>query len=884
MWTTNKIRQSFLDFFKGKGHEVVVSAPLVPQNDPTLMFVNAGMVPFKDLFTGLETRPYKTATSSQKCVRAGGKHNDLENVGYTARHHTFFEMLGNFSFGGYFKEHAITYAWEFLTDVLGIDKNRLVVTVYHTDEEAADLWKKVARLRDDQIIRISTNDNFWSMGDTGPCGPCSEVFYDHGDHIAGGLPGTPEEDGDRFVEIWNLVFMQYNQREDGTRVDLPNPSIDTGAGLERLAAVLQNTHDNYEIDLFKNLIQRSIELTEAFEAKHLTSHRIIADHLRSSSFLIADGILPSNEGRGYVLRRIMRRAMRHAYLLGTKEPLMYRLAPTLMAEMGETYPELGRAQALIVETLKREEERFRKTLGRGLKLLEEEQEKLSDLRTLPGDVAFKLYDTYGFPLDLTQDILRTHNQSVDIDGFKTAMDAQKAEARQSWSGSGEEKEEAIWFELANKIPPTEFLGYAHSTAQGQVLALVQQGKSIEKVTKGEVLVITNQTPFYAESGGQVGDQGRLTAAGFMGVVTDCTKKAGKFFAHHVTLEDGCLSVGDVLELLVDHKKRNLTKANHSATHLLHATLRQYLGEQVVQKGSLVGPNRLRFDFSFNSPLSALQLQAVEDQVNDLIRANTSVQTKIMIPDEALKIGAMALFGEKYGDEVRVLSMGESHDKDHTSYSVEFCGGTHVKRTGDIGYFKITAESGVAAGVRRIEAQTGPGAEAYARGIEDISVALSSRLKTKPSLLTERVAALMEEKKTLERDVKKLKEKIAFGGSQEENQGPSKDIKKIGSFSYLAKTLEDSNAQDLKPAADAFKKQIKSGVVVLGSNAQGKASLVVAVTADLTDKISAVDLVRIGSKALGGKGGGGRPDMAQAGGPDVDALVRAYGEIEKALIA
>ncbi|NCP61638.1 MAG: alanine--tRNA ligase [Alphaproteobacteria bacterium] len=882
MWTTNKIRQSFLDFFKSKGHEVVRSAPLVPQNDPTLMFVNAGMVPFKNVFTGLETRPYKSATSSQKCVRAGGKHNDLENVGYTARHHTFFEMLGNFSFGGYFKEHAITYAWEFLTDVLGIDKNRLVVTVYHTDDEAAELWKKIAGLNNDRIIRISTNDNFWSMGDTGPCGPCSEIFYDHGSHIQGGLPGTPEEDGDRFVEIWNLVFMQYNQLDDGTQVDLPNPSIDTGAGLERLAAVLQNTHDNYEIDLFKHLIQTSIELTGRFEAKYLTSHRIIADHLRSGSFLIADGVLPSNEGRGYVLRRIMRRAMRHAYLLGAKEPLIYRLAPTLITEMGEAYPELARAQALITETLKLEEERFRRTLGRGLKLLEEEQEKLSHSKVLPGDIAFKLYDTYGFPLDLTQDILRSHNQSVDIPGFNAAMEEQKAEARQSWSGSGEEKEEAIWFELAQKLPPTEFLGYSHTTAQGQVLALVQQGKSIEKATRGDVFVIMNQTPFYAESGGQVGDQGRLTAAGFMGLVTDCTKKAGKLFVHRVALEDGSLSVGDVLELLVDEKKRNLTKANHSATHLLHATLRHYLGDQVVQKGSLVGPNRLRFDFSFNSPLSSLQLQAVEDQVNDLIRANSSVQTKIMIPDDALKVGAMALFGEKYGEEVRVLSMGKSADTDHTSYSVEFCGGTHVKRTGDIGYFKITSESGVAAGVRRIEAQTGPGAEAYARGLENISNTLSARLKTKPSLLTERLEALIEEKRNLERDLKKLKEKLTFGGTDDVNQETTKDIKIIGAFSYLAKTLEDSNPQDLKPAADAFKKQIKSGVIVLGSNAQGKASLVVAVTEDLTDKISAVDLVRIGSKALGGTGGGGRPDMAQAGGPDVEALANAYGEIEKAL--
>lgn len=884
MWTTNKIRQSFLDFFQSKGHEIISSSPLVPQNDPTLMFVNAGMVPFKDVFTGLETHSYKTAASAQKCVRAGGKHNDLENVGYTARHHTFFEMLGNFSFGAYFKEEAITYAWTFLTEILHIDKDRLVVTVYHTDDEAAALWKKIARLPDHKIIRISTADNFWSMGNTGPCGPCSEIFYDHGDSIEGGLPGTPAEEGDRFVEIWNLVFMQYNQLEDGTRVDLPNPSIDTGAGLERLAAVLQKTHDNYEIDLFKHLIQASIELTNAFDVKHLTSHRILADHLRSSCFLIADGVLPSNEGRGYVLRRIMRRAMRHAYLLGTKESLLYRLVPVLMTEMGDAYPELIRAQALIIETLKLEEERFRKTLGRGLKLLENEQEELSNSNILSGAVAFKLYDTYGFPLDLTQDILRAHGQEVDIDAFNAAMEAQKAEARKSWSGSGGAKDDAIWFDLAQTVPPTEFLGYTHTATQGQVIALVQNGKNVKGVTQGEALVIMNQTPFYGESGGQVGDQGRLTAAGFMGVVTNCTKKVGKFIVHHVTLEEGGLSVGDVLDLLVDEKQRNLTRANHSATHLLHATLRHYLGDQVVQKGSLVGPNRLRFDFSFNAPLSVVQLQAVEDQVNDMIRANTPVETKVMIPEDALQIGAMALFGEKYGDEVRVLSMGEIDDVDHRFYSIEFCGGTHVQRTGDIGYFKITGESGIAAGVRRIEAQTGPGAEGYARHLEEISSTLSSRLKTKPSLLEERVVSLIEEKKNLERDLKKLKEKLAFGGNNGENQDTLKGVKKIGSFVYLAKTLEDSNPQDLKPAADTFKKQIKSGVVVLGSNVQGKASLVVAVTADLTHKISAVDLVRIGSKTLGGKGGGGRPDMAQAGGPHGDELTNAYGAIEKALVS
>lgn len=879
MWTTNKIRQSFLEFFKDKGHAVVASAPLVPQNDPTLMFINAGMVPFKDVFTGLETRDYTTATSAQKCVRAGGKHNDLENVGYTARHHTFFEMMGNFSFGAYFKEKAITYAWTYLTDVLGMDKSRLYVTVYHTDEEAAKIWKEVTGFDDDRIIRISTTDNFWSMGDTGPCGPCSEIFYDHGAHIEGGLPGTPEEEGDRFVEIWNLVFMQYNQQDDGARVDLPNPSIDTGAGLERLAAVLQGTSNNYEIDLFKHLINESIELTNASDAEQLTSHRIIADHLRSSSFLIADGVLPSNEGRGYVLRRIMRRAMRHAYLLGAKEPLMPQLVATLVGEMGDAYPELGRAQALITETLRLEEERFRKTLGRGLKLLEDERVGLDKGAKLPGDVAFKLYDTYGFPLDLTQDILRSHDQDVDTEGFNEAMEVQKVEARKSWSGSGGAKDEAIWFELAQNLSPTEFLGYTCAESHSQVLALVQGGKSVSIVSKGDAFLITNQTPFYAESGGQVGDQGRATAAGFMARVTGCTKKVGKLFVHHVTLEDGAVEVGDSLHLIVDEKQRALTQANHSATHILHAALRKMLGDQVVQKGSLVGPHRLRFDFSFNQPLSVTQLQVVEDQVNDIIRANTSTQTKIMIPEDALQTGAVALFGEKYGDEVRVISMGASDCVDHFYYSIEFCGGTHVARTGDIGYFKITGESGVAAGVRRIEAQTGPGAEAYARGLEGVSVSLSSVLKTKPDKLLDRVKALLEERKALERDVKKLKEKVAMGSGAE---GASQGVKKIGEINYLAKTLEGSSPQELKPAADRFKQQIGSGVVVLGCDLEGKASLVVAVSADLIDKISAVDLVRIGSQAVGGKGGGGRPDMAQAGGPDGQNLAKAYGEIEKSL--
>lgn len=883
MWTTQKIRQSFLTFFQDKGHTIVASAPLVPQNDPTLMFVNAGMVPFKDVFTGLEKRPYTTATTAQKCVRAGGKHNDLENVGYTARHHTFFEMMGNFSFGEYFKEKAILYAWTFVTEVLGIDKSRLVVTVYHTDQEAIDLWKTISDLPDERILRITTDDNFWSMGDMGPCGPCSEIFYDHGDHIPGGMPGTPDEDGDRFVEIWNLVFMQYNKLPDGTREMLPNPSIDTGAGLERLAAVMQDTHNNFETDIFKKLIQASIQESGAFQAEHITSHRIIADHLRSSSFLIADGVLPSNEGRGYVLRRIMRRAMRHAYLLGATEPLMHKLVPALVAEMGEAYPELTRAQALIIETLKLEEERFLKTLGRGLKLLEEEQKALKPGQPLQGDIAFKLYDTYGFPLDLTQDILRGNHIALDLEGFERAMEAQKAEARKSWAGSGDTKDDTIWFDLAQQLPETEFLGYSTTTAQGQVLALVQDGQSVQKATRGrDVMIITNQTPFYAESGGQVGDQGLLTASGVRISIADCLKKAGKLMVHIGTLDQGDVAVGDPLEMVVDHDRRQQTKANHSATHLLHAVLRHQLGDQVVQKGSLVGPNRLRFDFSYSKALTPEQLCTIEDEVNMLIRHNTPTSTKIMVPEDALKTGAMALFGEKYGDEVRVISMGP-RTEERSHYSVEFCGGTHVTATGDIGYFKIVSESGIAAGIRRIEALTGSGAEAYGRQVETISQTVASLLKTKPDQLVERVTQLLEERKTFEKDLKKLKEKMALGGDSG-SDGHAADIKTVGSIRFLSKTLEDTSAKDLKPVADSLKQQVTSGVVVLGSSQDDKASLVVAVTDDLTTQFSAVDLVRVGAQALGGSGGGGRPDMAQAGGPDGKNLQKAYDAIEKLLAA
>ncbi len=892
MWTTQRIRQAFLEFFQDKGHELVPSSPLVPQNDPTLLFVNAGMVPFKDVFVGLEGRSYSTATSAQKCIRAGGKHNDLENVGYTARHHTFFEMMGNFSFGDYFKKDAITYAWTFLTEVLEIPSEKLYVTVYHTDDEAFDIWKDLTGFPDEKIIRISTHDNFWTMGDTGPCGPCSEIFYDHGPEIEGGLPGTLEEDGDRYVEIWNLVFMQYNQKDDGTREDLPKPSIDTGAGLERLAAVMQGQYNNYETDVFQNIIATSKSLLSDNSDEtqdDLVSHRVIADHLRSSCFLIADGVLPSNEGRGYVLRRIMRRAMRHAYILGANEPLMFKLVPTLIDDMSQAYPELSRAQALITDTLKTEEDRFRKTLGRGLSLLDEASASIKEGDELAGDIAFKLYDTYGFPVDLTEDILRSRGLGVDTNGFEAAMEAQKQEARKSWSGSGESKDEAIWFDLAKDLPDTEFLGYQTHQARCQVQAVIKDGNFIDKFSMDddedpqELWIVLNQTPFYAESGGQVGDTGRLVAAGFTGYVTDCVKKAGKLYAHRVMMQSGGICVGETLEAQVNEKKRAQTRANHSATHILHATLRDYLGEQVAQKGSLVDPDRLRFDFSYNGSLSPQQIQAIEDEVNRIIRLNSATETKIMIPEDALKTGAVALFGEKYGDEVRVVAMGSAKTMDQSHYSIEFCGGTHVARTGDIGYFKIVSESGVAAGIRRIEAVTGVGAEAYARTFEHATIASADLLKTKPSQLQDRVKALISEKKALEKDIKRLKEKLALGGnSGSSGNSAEADVTKIGHVNYLAKTLEDASPRDLKPTVDAFKNQMQSAVIVIGANTDGKGSLVVGITDDLKDTINAVDLVRLGSEAIGGKGGGGRPDMAQAGGPNGQDLDKAYEVIASAL--
>jgi alanine--tRNA ligase len=865
----NDIRSTFLDYFKSNGHEVVSSSPLVPRNDPTLMFTNAGMVQFKNVFTGLEQRPYTTAATAQKCVRAGGKHNDLDNVGYTARHHTFFEMLGNFSFGDYFKERAIELAWNLITKEFGIDKKRLCVTVYHTDDEAFDLWKKIAGLSDDKIIRIPTSDNFWAMGDTGPCGPCSEIFYDHGDHIWGGPPGSPEEDGDRFIEIWNLVFMQYEQVTKEERIDLPRPSIDTGMGLERIAALLQGKHDNYDIDLFRALIEASVDLTGvAAEGERRASHRVIADHLRSSAFLIADGVLPSNEGRGYVLRRIMRRAMRHAELLGAREPLIYRLVPALVQQMGRAYPELVRAEALITETLKLEETRFRKTLERGLSLLSDATANLSKGDTLDGETVFKLYDTYGFPMDLTQDALRARGIGVDITGFNDAMQRQKAEARAHWAGSGDKATETIWFELKEKLGATEFLGYSSETAEGQVQALVRDGASVDKASAGEaVQVIVNQTPFYGESGGQMGDAGVISGEGFVIDVTDTQKKGDGLFVHIGKVREGMVTVGVAAILDVDHARRSRLRSNHSATHLIHEALREVLGTHVAQKGSLVAPERLRFDVSHPKPISAEELKKVEEMANEIVLQNAPVTTRLMSVDDAIAEGAMALFGEKYGDEVRVVSMGTAlhGPKAGKPYSVELCGGTHVAATGDIGLVRILSDSAVGAGVRRIEALTGEAARAYLSEQDERVKALAASLKVQPGEVVGRVEALVEERKKLERELADAKRKLAMGGGQ---AGAGTEATDIGGVSFIGKILTGVDPKDLKALADDGKASLGSGIVTLiGVSEDGKASAVVAVTEDLTSRFSAVDLVRVASAALGGKGGGGRPDMAQAGGPD-----------------
>jgi alanyl-tRNA synthetase len=887
MTATGDIRTAFLEYFRRHDHEVVASSPLVPHNDPSLLFTNAGMVQFKNVFTGAERRDYTRAASSQKCVRAGGKHNDLENVGYTARHHTFFEMLGNFSFGDYFKEDAISFAWNLLTRELGLDAGRLLVTVFHDDDEAFGLWKKIASLSDDRIIRIATSDNFWSMGETGPCGPCSEIFYDHGASVPGGQPGSADEDGDRFIEIWNLVFMQYEQVDAATRRDLPKPSIDTGMGLERIAAVLQGKHDNYDIDLFSRLIEASADATgAAADGTHAVSHRVIADHLRSVSFLIADGVMPSNEGRGYVLRRILRRAVRHAHMMGCEEPVLYRLVPALVNEMGAAFPELGRAQALISETLRMEETRFRATLARGLRLLADETAKLAGGAPLPGDVAFKLYDTFGFPLDLTQDALRAEGRGVDSDGFDAAMARQRADARRAWAGSGDAATETVWFEVREQMGATEFLGYETEAAEGRIGAIVVDGKQVVSLEAGtEAAVITNQTPFYGESGGQMGDRGQLFSKdGAEFTVSETAKRLGDVHVHMGKLTRGTLRVGDVVDMRVDHQRRSNLRANHSATHLLHAALRRRLGDHVTQKGSLVAPDRLRFDVSHPKPLAADELRTVEADVNAEVRANTEVTTRLMTPDEAVAAGAMALFGEKYGDEVRVVAMGDHRAAatDHP-YSVELCGGTHVRRTGDIGSFRIVSETALAAGVRRIEALTGPGAEAFAAEQADRLNEAARVLKAAPGEVPDRVGQLLEERKALERELAELRRKVALGGGGQDGAGSTGDARDVAGVKLVTRRLDSVPAKDLKSMVDEFKKQ-GPGVYAVISGDDGKASIVVGVTADLTDRFSAVDLVRAGSQALGGKGGGGRPDMAQAGGPDAGNADAAFNAIAEAIAA
>jgi alanyl-tRNA synthetase len=875
-----QIRTTFLEFFKSQGHEIVASSPLVPRNDPTLMFTNSGMVQFKNTFTGVEKRPYVRATTAQKCVRAGGKHNDLDNVGYTARHHTFFEMLGNFSFGDYFKPDAIEWAWTLITKEYGLPKDKLTVTVFHDDDDALNLWKKIAGLPESRIIRIPTSDNFWSMGDTGPCGPCSEIFYDHGDKIAGGPPGSADADGDRFIEIWNLVFMQFEQVSKTERQNLPRPSIDTGMGLERIAAVLQGTHDNYETDLFKALISAVVERTGvSANGKFKASNRVIADHLRASSFLIADGVLPSNEGRGYVLRRIMRRAMRHAELLGMKQPLMHKLVPTLVREMGTAYPELVRAEALIAETLQLEEVRFRKTLERGLRLLDEESESLSKGDVFKGETAFKLYDTYGFPLDLTQDALKSRGVTVDTDAFNAAMGKQKEDARRAWKGSGDAKTETIWFDLREKHGATEFLGYDTETAEGLVLALVQEGKTVDAVKAGEkATLVVNQTPFYAESGGQTGDHGVIkTADGSVFRVTDTLKRVGDLFVHLGEVESGQFKAGDAVALTVDTSRRSGNRQHHSATHLLHEALRTRLGTHVAQKGSMVEPGRLRFDFSHTKPMTADDVAFVEAMANDIVLQNDAVNTRLMTVDDAVAEGAMALFGEKYGDEVRVVSMGRNPEgSSKPIYSLELCGGTHVRRTGDIGLIKVVSESAVAAGVRRMEALAGSAARAYLDEQDKRVSALADALKTSPAQLVERVQSLMDERKSLEKELRDVKKAMALASSK-----PTLDS--VGAIAFSSRIIQDLDAQDLKPLVLQDLKTLGSGVSVnVSVSAAGAASIVVGVSADLTSKFDAVALVRVAASAVGGKGGGGKSDLAQAGGPDGAKAQQAIAAVKSAL--
>jgi alanyl-tRNA synthetase len=880
MTSSNDIRATFLDYFRRNGHEVVESSPLVPRNDPTLMFANSGMVQFKNVFTGQEKRPYSRATTAQKSVRAGGKHNDLDNVGYTARHHTFFEMLGNFSFGDYFKEQAIPYAWELLTKDFALPKDRLLVTVYSEDEDAADIWKKVAGIGDDRIIRIPTSDNFWRMGDTGPCGPCSEIFFDHGDKIFGGPPGSADQDGDRFIEIWNLVFMQFLEEPAGTRNPLPRPSIDTGMGLERFAAILQGKHDNYDTDTLRAIILASAEATSQDpDGPFRSSHRVVADHLRAGAFLLADGVLPSNEGRGYVLRRILRRAMRHAHMMGSREPLMHRILPSLIRQMGTAYPELVRAEALISETLRLEETRFRSLLERGLHLLAEETGKLGSNQTLPGDIAFRLYDTFGFPLDLTQDALRGEGRAVDVEGFNAAMAEQKRRARAAWAGSGEAATESLWFDVQEKIGASEFLGYSTEVAEGEITALVVDGKVVDHAAVGtEVVVLLNQTPFYAESGGQVGDTGVIVAGDACRIeIRDTQKKLGNLFVHIGKVAHGEAKPGMAVTAMVEHARRSNIRAHHSATHLLHEALRRRLGTHVAQKGSLNAPDRLRFDVSHNKPMEAEELAWVEAEVNARIRENAEVITRLMTPEAAVEAGAMALFGEKYGEEVRVVGMGHdpaATDK-HGVYSLELCGGTHVRRTGDIGLFKIIAEGAVSAGVRRVEAVTGDAALAYINEMEESLTAAAAVLKAQPGELAGRIAALVEERRKLERDVAELRKKLATGGGGAE-------IEEVAGLRLSLRDLGEVPPRDLKGLAEAILKGGTADVVALISTAEGKASIVVAVAEAAKGRADAVALVRAASAAVGGKGGGGRPDMAQAGGPDAAQAADALAAVKAAL--
>ncbi|HTM82901.1 alanine--tRNA ligase [Asticcacaulis sp.] len=878
MPSLNQIRQTFLDYFAKQGHEVVSSSSLVPHNDPTLMFTNAGMVQFKNVFTGAETRPYNRATTSQKCVRAGGKHNDLDNVGYTARHHTFFEMLGNFSFGNYFKAEAIEFAWNLMTKDYGLDKNRLMATVYIDDDEAFDLWKKIAGLPDSKIARIAGSDNFWSMGDTGPCGPCTEIFYDHGDHIWGGPPGTPEEDGDRFVEIWNLVFMQFDQSADGTRTRLPKPSIDTGMGLERVAAVLQGVHNNYDIDLFQTLIKASVDATGVkAEGDNLPSHRVIADHLRSSSFLIADGVTPSNEGRGYVLRRIMRRAMRHAYLLGAQEPLLHKLAPTLVAEMGGHYGELKRAEASIIDTLRQEEERFRRTLGRGMTLLDEATRDLHSGDIMNGETAFKLYDTYGFPLDLTQDAIRGKGLTVDTAGFDTAMQAQKARGRENWTGSGEKAQAAEWFTIKDSVGASEFVGYEHLEAQAHVQALVLDGEQVKEALAGDTVeVVFEKTPFYPEGGGQAGDTGTVELLHGQGVIRDTYRQAGELIVHQLEITEGTLKIGDKVELKVDGHKRQTTRSNHSAAHLLHAALKHVLGPHVAQKGQLVDADRMRFDFSHGAPLTDAEIARIEAEVNAVILQNQAASTKLMSPEKAIEAGAVALFGEKYGDEVRVLALGHALEGDG-DYSVELCGGTHVSRTGDIALFKIISEGGVAAGIRRIEALTGEAARQYLLGQAGVATALADQFKVPVNQVEARVEALMAERKRLEKELTEAKRALAVGGG-----GAASGPEEINGTKVIARVLEGVGGKDLRPLAEDFKKSLGSGIVALVGKLDGKAAVTVAVSPDLTAKYNAAELAKAAVIAMGGQGAGGKADFAQGGAPD-DSQADAGIAAVKALI-